>query len=156
MVLAEICFRGRFEENVFMPSETYPCSPKIEIDGLPYFARMCEKIRLHAANDLHSDLHANLGIGMDEWTCQFLGISYEALQETVLAGKTDIEALKWARHIGIQRLDCERQWWCSYMRNVGFQDSFADLLKQRINESGLDDREDIFTMFDYIDADEGR
>ena len=139
-----------------MPSHAYPCSPKDEIDGLPYFARMCGKIRLHSTGDLHPDLRENLGRAMDAWTCQFLGVAYDELTQTVLSGKTDIETLEWVREVGSQRPDYERDWWCSYMRNVGFQDTLTDRLKQRIEESGLGDREDILTMFDYIDADEGR
>ena len=139
-----------------MPNDTYPCSPKIETDGLPYFARMCDKIRLHAAGELPMDLRENLGLAMDAWTCQFLGVDYESLKQFVLSGKTDQETLEWATNVGTQRTDYERYWWCSYMRNTGFQDFLSSRLKERIEESGLGDRTDILTMFDYIDADEGR
>ena len=139
-----------------MAHETFPCSPKEETNGLPYFARMCEKIRLHAAGKLHPDLRENLGRAMDAWTCEFLSIDYEALKQAVLTGKTNQQALEWAQQAGTQRTETERNWWCSYMRNVGFRDDLSDRLKQRIEESGLSHREDILTMFDYIDADEGR
>ena len=54
-----------------------PCSPKEEIEGLVYFRRLCEKVRLMAAGKLHHDLHANLGKAMDLWACQFLGLRYD-------------------------------------------------------------------------------
>ena len=61
-----------------------PCSPTIELDGIPYFPRLCEKVRLHAAGELREDLHGNLGLGMDLWTCQFLGVAYEDLKAKIL------------------------------------------------------------------------
>ena len=139
-----------------MPNDQYPPSPKIEIDGLPYFVRMCEKIRMFAAGTLHGDLHANLGIAMDLWTCQFLGVNYESLKVAVLEGKTDAELLAWARESGVERPDHERDWWIAFMNTVGFRDRLAGRLQGRIAESGLEGRGDIVTMFDYIDADEGR
>ncbi len=143
-------------ESPSAKANLYPCSPAVEIDGIPYFPRMCQKIRMHADGSLPEDLHANLGLAMDQWTCQFLGVSYEALRERVLAGASDAEALAWARENGREREECEKDWWIAFMRTAGFRDHLADRLQQRITESGLEDRNDILTMFDYIDADEGR
>lgn len=139
-----------------MANDQFPCSPKVETDGLPYFARMCEKIRMFEAGELHTELHANLGIAMDEWTCQFLGVDYQALRTEVAGGKSDAEVLAWARETGMERPDYERSWWVAFMNTVGFRDRLADRLSERIAESGLSERDDIVTMFDYIDADEGR
>lgn len=134
----------------------YPCSPKVEIDGIPYFPRMCEKIRLHAEGRLPEDLHENLGIGMDLWTCQFLGVEYGDLREQVVRGASDREALDWAKSNGVDRPDFEKSWWVAFMNTVGFRDRLSQRLNERKIESGLSDRHDIQTMFDYIDADEGR
>ena len=134
----------------------YPCSPSVELDGIPYFPRMCEKIRLHSEEKLSPDLHANLGIGMDLWTCQFLGVEYDALRKKILSGATDTEALDWARETGVTRPDYEKTWWIAFMKTVGFRDRLSEKLEERKAESGLADRDDILTMFDYIDADEGR
>jgi hypothetical protein len=38
----------------------------------------------------------------------------------------------------------------------GWNDSGSEMVAQRKKESGLENRGDIQTMFDYIDADEGR
>jgi hypothetical protein len=139
-------------------SESYetPRSPRDEIDGLPYFPRLCHKGRLHAAGKLHPQYHANLGGGMDLWTCQFLGVDYAALAEQLHAGVSDAEALAWARKNGSTRQDCEVAWWKSFIRTRGFRDDLAERLAQRKAESGFQDRGDILTFFDYIDADEGR
>ncbi len=45
--------------------------------GLFYFARMCSKIRLHAAGKLPADLHGYLGQGFDGRTCRYLEVGYE-------------------------------------------------------------------------------
>ena len=42
------------------------------------------------------------------------------------------------------------------MRKRGWKDEGTAMLEQRKRESGLANRDDIQTMFDYIDADEGR
>lgn len=134
----------------------FPCSPYDEIDGLIYFPRMCDKIRLHQRGELPQDYHANLGSGMDLWTCQFLGIDYEGLAEQVRAGADDEMALVWARRHGVARPEHEFAWWSAYMRTRGFRDDLAERLDQRKKESGFEDRGDIQTFMDYIDADEGR
>ena len=42
------------------------------------------------------------------------------------------------------------------MRNRCFRDDLSDLLARRKQESGWQERDDIQTMFDYLDADDGR
>jgi hypothetical protein len=137
-------------------SEKQPRSPYDELDGLVYFPRLCDKIRLHHHGQLPADYHGNLGIGMDLWTCQFLGVKYEELAEQVRAGASDEMALAWAKRNGIKRPEEERVWWNAYMKTRGFRDDLAERLADRIKESGLEDRQDIVTFMDYIDADEGR
>lgn len=137
-------------------NDQVPRSPKDEIDGLVYFPRLCEKIRLHAAGRLREDLHDNLGLGMDLWTCQFLGVDYQPLADQVRGGASDAEALAWARENGSARPEEELAWWTAFMTTVGFRDRLAQRLVERKAESGLSDRDDIVTMMDYIDADEGR
>ena len=137
-------------------AESIPCSPRLETDGVLYFPRLCDKIRLHQAGELHPGYHANLGSGMDLWTCQFLGVGYDSLAEIVKGGASDDEAMTWCRANGTQRADHEAQWWRCYMLTRGFRDDLSERLAQRIKESGFQDRTDILTFMDYIDADEGR
>lgn len=137
-------------------ADSIPCSPRLETDGVVYFPRLCDKVRLAQNGTLHSDYHGNLGSGMDLWTCQFLGVDYEALAEVVRNGASDQEALEWARANGVSRPDYESAWWRSYMLNRGFRDDLAERLASRIRESGFEDRTDIHSFMDYIDADEGR
>ncbi len=131
-----------------------PCSPLLEIDGLLYFPRMCDKIRLHAAGTLHEDYLANIGLGMDLWCCQFLGIDYSDLVAQVTAGASDEEALAWAKESGTERPAYELDWWTTYMKTRGFRDDLSEKLSQRKAEAGFTDRDDIQSFMDYIIADE--
>ena len=54
--------------------------------GMFYFARMCSKIRLHAAGKLPKDYHAMLGQGFDGRTCRYLSVRYDDVKAQVLAG----------------------------------------------------------------------
>lgn len=133
-----------------------PRSPRDEIGGIVYFPRLCDKVRLHAAGTLALDYHGNLGSGMDLWTCQFLGVDYAALADIIRSGKSDADALAWARENGTPRTAAELAWWSAFMKTRGFRDDLAERLAQRKAESGFTGRADIVTFMDYIDADEGR
>ena len=69
-----------------MPTYTPPASPRDEINGYVYFARLCSKIRLHASGDLDPEFEPNMGKAMDLWACQFLQVNYTDLQKVVLDG----------------------------------------------------------------------
>ena len=133
-----------------------PCSPLLETDGIIYFPRLCDKVRLMGKGTLHPDFHANLGAGYDRWTCEFLGVSYDDLKTQILSGATDQEALAWARQNGNPRTEVETTWWLAYMKTRGFRDDLAQRLAERKKEAPHTDRDDILTFMDYIEADEGR
>ena len=46
--------------------------------------------------------------------------------------------------------------WNEFMRKCGWNDEISETLIRRKKEGGLADRADIETMFQFIDADEGR
>ena len=58
-------------------------SPYDTVDGIVYFGRMIDKMRLHAAGDLPADYHPFLGganpYSFDGRCCRFLRIDYGAL-----------------------------------------------------------------------------
>src|SRR4051794_9800755 len=72
-----------------------PKSAYEKVAGMTYFARMLDKIRLHARGELRPDFHANLGRSADGWCCGFLRINYSDLKARVLEGGTDEEILEW-------------------------------------------------------------
>ncbi len=133
-----------------------PRSARDEIEGIIYLPRLFDKIRLMSAGTLHPDFQANLGIGMDLWTCQFLGVAYEDLKAQILAGATDVDALAWARENGLTRPDFELAWFNSYIRNRGFRDDMSTRLAERKKETPKTDRDDIQSFMDYIEIDEDR
>src|SRR6202023_3309403 len=49
-------------------------SPYVKTGGLYYFARMIDKVRLHAASRLPGDYQKVLGLGFDGRTCRFLRV----------------------------------------------------------------------------------
>ena len=139
-----------------MSTYTPPSSPNDEVFGYVYFARLCSKIRLHQSGELDPEFQPNMGKGMDLWTCQLLHVDYDDLSKVVEGGKTDQEALEWCWQKGNKPKQHELDWWNSFMRNRCYRDDLSDLLTRRKQESGWQDRDDIQTMFDYLDADDGR
>ncbi len=135
---------------------TVPCSPYRKTGGIFYFARMLEKIRLNDAGSLREDLRTNLGVAFDQRCVDFLGVTYAETEGKVREGADDAAVLEWAFATGYQPTDEEIEVWNSYMRKVGWNDGASGRLVGRKADSGLSERDDIQTMFDYIDADEGR
>jgi len=131
-------------------------SPREEVEGLVYFGRMVDKLRLELAGKLPKDYHENMGKGFDASCCEFLGVAYGKLRERVREGGSDRELLEWCQSHGKKRDEGDRAVWNSYLSKRGWRDDLADRLVFRKKEAGWDDRTEIQTFFDYIDADEGR
>ena len=131
-------------------------SPYEKTGGIFYFARMLDKIRLHAADTLPEDYLSNLGGGFDERCIAFLRVEYPALVERVKQGGSDGEILEWAFTHGRKPSEEEIEVWNEFMRKRGLKDGGSERLQQRKAESGFPERDDIQTFFDYIDMDEGR
>jgi hypothetical protein len=128
-------------------------------NGIVYFARMLDKIRLRHSGALRADFHANLGTGFDGRCCRFLGVEYAALRERVLAGGTDEEILAWCFARGWRPTDEQILIWNKFMMKRGWRDeddgATQELARYKA-ESGLADRADLVTFFDYYEVDEGR
>ncbi len=131
-------------------------SPHEKIGGLCYFARLLDKVRLHAAGNLPEPYHANLGSAFDARCMNFLGITYPALVERINEGGTDAEILAWCFVQGAAPGSEDIEVWNEFMRKRGWKDEASPLLQRRLEEGGFADRTDIQTFFDFIDLDEGR
>src|ERR1700739_2924427 len=138
-----------------MKVENLP-SPYVKTGELYYFARMIDKIRLHAGNLLPADYQQVLGLGFDGRTCRFLRVDYKEFSERVLQGGTDEELLRWCFTRGRTPTNEEISMWNDWVRKKGWRGETSARLKKRLAESGFQDRTDIETMFDYLDLDEGR
>ena len=133
-----------------------PISAYQETLGMIYFARMLDKIRLHAAGDLREDFQANLGSGFDARCVDFLRVPYLDLRDRVLAGGTDEEILNWCFQAGRELDAGDIHIWNQYLTRVGWKDGVSETLARRKRESCLEDHDEIETMLEYFEYDEGR
>ena len=131
-------------------------SPADKIGGLVYFGRMLDKIRVHARGELPADYEPNLGKGFDAKCCAFLHLNYADLAERVKEGANEEEMLEWAFTTGRHPTDDEITMWNEFMRKFGWRDHATEILERRKREARMQDRAEIETMFQFIDADEGR
>jgi hypothetical protein len=138
-------------------AEQFPRSPYDALNGLVYFPRMLDKIRVDAASGLPKGYAENLGVNFDGRCLRFLGVSYEDVKKRVLAGETDEAILEWCYSHGGRPTEEEVETWSGFMIKRGWRDDASERVAFRLKEAGLEhhDREAV-TMFDFIDLDEGR
>lgn len=135
-------------------------SPFDEVNGLVYFGRMVDKIRLAAAGKLPEGWQSMRGtptpLTFDARCCRFLRVDYAALEsETLKGGKSDEDLLAWAFANGRRPSDEEIEVWNAFMTKRGWRDAGTQRLNERLAELGLPPGT-VQTMFEFIDLDEGR
>jgi len=143
-------------------------SPYLRVGRLLYFGRMLDKIRLHARGVLPADYVENLGEPPEKPTvfdgrmCRFLRLPYSEIRDHVLANPSasDEDILAWAETRAAaaghpRRTDEECEIFNAFLAKRGWRDHANSLLRQRVAASKLEGAP-IETMFDYLDADEGR
>ena len=133
-----------------------PQSAYEKVGGLYYFGRMLSKIRLFAQAELRPDFHANLGRHADGACCNTLCVDYAKLRERVLAGGSDDEILEWCYTNGRRLNEVDIWTWNQCVSRIGWRDAASARLAHLKAESGLAHRDDLVTMMDYFDVDEGR
>jgi gluconokinase len=136
-----------------------PCSDHIETKGLIYFARMLDKIRLKARDELPSDYFVGVDDDptmFDARCTRFLGVNYDELVERTLKGGSDEEILEWCFTRGRRPSDEEISIWNAFLTKRGWRDEASVDLQAAKERSALGDREDIQTWVDLHDAEEGR
>ena len=135
-----------------------PSSPNERTNGMVWFPRMLDKIRMYARGELHPDYIPWLGKGFDGRCLRYLRVPYDLLVLRVLEGGNNEEILEWCFSVGRQLSEEDITIWSDFLRKRGWRDSpeiLADLDKSKM-ESGLSHRTDIDTYFRYNDVDEGR
>jgi hypothetical protein len=131
-------------------------SPGAKVGGLVYFGRMLDKIRLHAKGELPAEYQPNLGQRLDRRCVDLLQIDYGELVERMKEAGTDEEILEWCFAKGRKPTEDEIYVWNEFMRKRGWNDEISETLTRRKKEAGMAGRSEIRTMFNFIDADEGR
>ncbi|HEY2573615.1 MAG TPA: DUF5069 domain-containing protein, partial [Verrucomicrobiaceae bacterium] len=117
-------------------------SPFDQINGLVYFGRMLDKMRLQAAGKLPGEWQGMRGAakkGSFDWRCcQFLKIDYAVLEtETLKGGNSDEALLEWACTHGRRPTDEEIEVWNAFMTKRGWRDAGTQRLNERLAEIGL-------------------
>ena len=136
--------------------KTAPLTAYQETLGMIYFARMLDKIRQDAAGTLREDFCDNLGAGFDGRCADFLRVNYADLAVRVLQGGEDEEILKWCFETGRELNEGDIFIWNQFLKKVGWKDGTSETLSRRKRESGLEARDEIETMLEYFEYDEGR
>ena len=135
-------------------------SPSDQVDGVVYFGRLIDKIRLAAQGKLPEGWEVARGLKMagsfDDRCCLFLRIDYEAIEaETLKGDKSDEELLAWAYENGRRPTAEDIEVWNTFMIKRGWRDRATERLHFRLNEIGLAPGT-VETIFEFIDLDEGR
>lgn len=139
-----------------MSSEQCPISGYTETKGLRYFPRMLSKIRLLAAGELREDFHEMIGQGLDGRLCSYLRINYADLRDKTLTTENDDEVFEWVQTNGRGINETDILLWNHYVTKLGWQDQVTESLAKRKASSGLSNRDEIETMIEYFEYDEGR
>jgi len=144
-------------DNPGMSQPIHPRSPRETMCGWMHLPRYIDKIRLHLAGRLAPDYQPNLGKGFDERWLKAAGISHDQFVEVVRHSITDGEVADWVLK-NIHRTDEEKAQHRAGMLNYPApgDTTMLERLALRKKQSGLEQRDDIKTFVDYIDADEGR
>jgi len=139
-----------------MPTQI-PCSDYVETKGVIFFARMLDKIRLHAKGLLPPGYNRGFSPPdcLDARFCRYWEVDYDQLVKKTLDGGTDEEILDWCFK-GRWPSDERILFWNTFIRTRGWRDESSEELQQVKEASGFANRDDIQTWVDFHDVDEGR
>jgi hypothetical protein len=140
-----------------MDAIIYPRSPRETMCGWMHLPRLIDKVRLHLAGKLHADYQANFCKGFDGLWLETAGVQAEQFIEVVRNSLTDGEVCDWVLE-NVKKTEAEKAAHRERMLNYPKKDD-AEMqarLKMRKEQAGLNDRDDIQTFVDFIDADEKR
>ncbi len=117
-------------------------SPFDQVNGVVYFGRMLDKMRLAAAGKLPPawvEMRGTAKKGTFDWRCcQFLKVDYKALETEALKGdKSDAELLEWAFQHGRRPDEHEIEVWNGFATKRGWHDASTQRLTERLAEIGL-------------------
>jgi hypothetical protein len=133
-----------------------PRSPYDKVGGLYYLGRCIDKIRLKQANQLRPDFFELMGKGFDARVMGYLELDYAKFVEYVLTGASDEECFDYCTQQGRKLNDLTTLIWNDFASKRGWRDSATEVLGKFKAESGLTSRDDLQTLFEYWEVDEGR
>jgi hypothetical protein len=133
-----------------------PRSTEDETNGLRYFPRMLDKIRLEAKGQLDPEYLENMGRGADRRLAKFLRVEYDKLSARTRQGGTDEEILEWCFANGHRLHRNDMEIWNGFISKLGWNDFASNHLAKCKAEAGLANRGDIQTLGQLFDVEEGR
>jgi len=83
-------------------------------------------------------------------------VHYRDLRERVLQGGSDEEILEWCFQNGRRLNEGDLFVWNGFSSKLGWRDFVTPVLEEAKRKHGITDRNDILTIPDLIDFDEGR
>jgi hypothetical protein len=142
-------------------STSFPVSDHVKTRGLVYFARMVDKIRLHAAGKLPADYVVHLGYAdsntsFDARCCLYLDLNYEDVKARALQGGTAEQVFDDLMRGRKPLNDVQVLVWNLFLLKRGWRDSGTPGVVEGKAAAGLADRDDIHTYADLHDVEEGR
>ena len=127
-----------------------PCSDFQETNGLIYFARMLDKIRLQAGGELPPGYFVGVADGthFDGRCAKFLNINYDKLVERTLQGGSDEEV--WHGALLMAAVAGRKKSWSgtNSWPKRGWRDESTAELEETKKELGFEGRADIQTWMD--------
>jgi len=123
-----------------------------QVEGIVFFGRMLDKIRLHAEGKLPADYKH--GAGTDLRVCKFLRVEYPEVVKQVLTGMSDEDILKWCLTHGRRPDEEEIMIFNAFLSKRGWRDKQSEELEHMKRDRGFADRFEIQTFFDFHKADE--
>ncbi len=135
----------------------YPRSPREVMCGWMHLPRFIDKIRLHLAGKLHPDYQANFCKGFDGLWLQTASVDAQEFIEVVRTSITDGQVCDWVRTHVTQPESAKAAHRERMLTHPRKEDGELQArLKMRKEQAGMDQRDDIQSFVDFIDADEKR
>lgn len=134
----------------------YPRSPRETMAGWVYLPRFVDKIRLHLAGKLHPDYQENFTKGFDGAWLKAAGVTADQMVEVVRNSICDGQVVDWVAK-NVKKSESDKAAFRDFIFKRGTEGGeYTERLKMRKAQAGLEHRDDIKTIIDYIDADEKR
>lgn len=134
-------------------------SPYDSVGGVTHFARMLDKIRLHAAGKLPDAYLPYLGgnepTAFDGRVCRFLGVDYPDIVKRTLEGGSDEEIFQWTFERGKKPNAEQIEIFSAFLAKRGWRDPASQGLRKDELSAGLAPNT-VATFPDLIDYEEGR
>ena len=117
---------------------------------------MLDKIRSLARGELPPEYLEDFEKDFDQKCAMFLGVNYDLVVNYVSQGLSDHAVLQSCFKMGHRPSKGEIYMWNEFMRKRGWNDELSGMLENHKKKHAMLSRSEIQTVFQFIEADEGR